>query len=67
MGVSYRGLKPVLCIQELGPFGYTTVSFLEAKLIILNKYEFLVKWWTTRPNSWIHNTGFKSLKLTLIF
>ena len=28
MGVSYRGLKFMLCIQELGPFGYTTVSFL---------------------------------------
>ena len=23
MSVSYRGLKSVLCIQELDPFGYT--------------------------------------------
>ena len=23
MSVNYRYLKPVLCIQELGPFGYT--------------------------------------------
>ena len=22
MSVSYRGSKPVMCIQELGPFGY---------------------------------------------
>ena len=28
IGVNYRGLKPVLCIQELGLFGYTIVSFL---------------------------------------
>ena len=34
MSVSYRGLKLVLCIQELGSFGYTPLSvFLKPFLL----------------------------------
>ena len=73
MSVSYRGLKHMLCIQELGPFGYTLLlvslkssSFSSCVCVCVKIFSILKRKNSGLIPHWKMSMSYRGLKSVLV-